>query len=318
MDFEAMHKWALKQFTRLVPHGKHFTEHLANRHLSQFLFTGHAAAPPAEPLRFCHCNGDPCTHDVHVHVQMPGLSAEDEHGQLCITDTRSVQKVEVGLRHRYFVRALRALMARVNGCPNDWRTAAVPEFVYRANSMTLKWHGEGGKLECQDTLHASDNYYKGGPWYDSVKAWHCVPTTGPARRRPEERSRCQEQRRAGPGPNEETVLDVARVRGLYWCTVPDGPQQGTVVPFMYIRWMRYFDCFPGIAVEEGARPTMMKCKALLEDWGVEGVKRDRHEYPYMLQPDEVESIVYLQNGYNSGTAGEPDFMFIDTLWDKLK
>ena len=28
-DFEAAHKWALKQFVKMVPHGQYFTKHLA-------------------------------------------------------------------------------------------------------------------------------------------------------------------------------------------------------------------------------------------------------------------------------------------------
>ena len=77
MDFEAMHKWALKQFVRVVPHGRHFTEHLAARHIKQLLFAaGEPDADEEEPLRPCRCGEGPCTHDVHVHVQMPGLGKE--------------------------------------------------------------------------------------------------------------------------------------------------------------------------------------------------------------------------------------------------
>ena len=83
-DFEAAHKWALKQFVKLVPHGQYFEKHLATRHLSQFAFGHGREDEPAkeEPLRFCHCGGEPCPHEVHVHVAMPGLQPEDDNGQL--------------------------------------------------------------------------------------------------------------------------------------------------------------------------------------------------------------------------------------------
>ena len=88
-DFEAAHKWALKQFVKMVPHGRYFTQHLATRHLSQFaLCHGREDKPPVpEPLRFCHCGGDPCPHKVHVHVEMPGLQKEDHLNRL---DRKSV------------------------------------------------------------------------------------------------------------------------------------------------------------------------------------------------------------------------------------
>ena len=50
---------------------------------------------------------------------------------------------------------------------------------------------------------------------------------------------------------------------------------------------------------------------------MECVQEDPHEHPYMLVPDEVEEMVYLQNGYTTARAGDPDFYFIDTVWDKL-
>ena len=215
-----------------------------------------------------------------------------------------------------FQRALRLLMGRLNQVP--WRTAALPATVFRAQTMTLKWHGEGDKLECQEVLHASDNYYQRGPWFDSVKAWHRVPTTGGARRRPEERSRCREVsmvREEDPG--YEYVLDVARIHGLFFCRLPDGPKKGKVVPFLYVVWMQFHDCMPDIQVPRGERACVVRCRDVLQEWGIECVQDDPHEHPYMLVPDEVEEMVYLQNGYNTQRAGDPDFYFIDTVWDKL-
>ncbi len=33
---------------------------------------------------------------------------------------------------------------------------------------------------------------------------------------------------------------------------------------------------------------------------------------------DVASIQYLQNGYYGKRAGDPDFWWTDTMWDKLK
>ena len=61
----------------------------------------------------------------------------------------------------------------------------------------------------------------------------------------------------------------------------------------------------------------MKCGKLLSEWNIEGVRPDDTEMPYMLLPDEVEEIVYLQNGHFSPKSGTPDFLFVDTMWDKM-
>ena len=45
--------------------------------------------------------------------------------------------------------------------------------------------------------------------------------------------------------------------------------------------------------------------------------QDEHEVPCMLDIDHVQSMVYYQHGYKSMRAGEPDFYWVDTLWDKI-
>ncbi len=51
---------------------------------------------------------------------------------------------------------------------------------------------------------------------------------------------------------------------------------------------------------------------------MEGIKPDPHEHPCMLLPDEVEGLCYTQHGFFTPRAGAPDFLFIDTMWEKLK
>ena len=184
-DFELAHKWALKQFVRVVPHGRFFTAHLAHRHLQQFSFTAVPDEPPPkeEPLRFCHC--PQCVakkghHPVHVHVRMPGLREEDERtGQLsrCVhmgkPDGRSVQAVVLADQGVYFRRAVRRLMADVQGCA-DVADAHMPETLYRASRMTLLWHGVDGKVQYKDTFHGAEWEYYGGQWFDALYAKHKV------------------------------------------------------------------------------------------------------------------------------------------------
>jgi len=165
-------------------------------------------------------------------------------------------------------------------------------------------------------LRASADYYK-EPWFDAVSAKHRAVERGAGRRLPSERSHGERRGKVGLAPGE--VLDPARIRGLYWCQVPEGqPREGEVVPFLHVKWLRHFDPWPGIAVPEGDRAAMLRCKAILEEWGVEGVEEDPHELDYMVQPSEVASIQYLQNGYYRKRAGDPDFWWTDTMWDKLK
>ena len=146
MDFEAMHKWALKQFMRTVAHGRHVGAHLSQRHVGQFLFT--PAPPPAVPVqpRHCHCGQQPaCTHARHVHADMPGL-VEQEDGLYTTlrqfdrsTDTVQVDKADASFRH-----ALAVFVGDCNGCSH--RDAELPELVYQAKTMQLSWHDSDGNL----------------------------------------------------------------------------------------------------------------------------------------------------------------------------
>jgi len=191
-DFEVMHKWALKQFVRVVPHGLYFSTHLAHRHLAQFAYgaptaeeAAAARAPPPAPkqLRFCRCEecqAKPGFHKHHVHVRMPGLAQEeDDEGRLHMLDReRSVTVLHVDQQPRAFQRALLRLMAEVQGTPS--RHTAMPDRVYRANYMKLSWHDAAGKKTHSDTFHASKDFYM-GPWFDALNAKHIVVQAGPAR-----------------------------------------------------------------------------------------------------------------------------------------
>ena len=334
-DAEAAHKWNLKQFMRLVPHGRYLTEHLVGRHLDQLLFTGTGpdwAPKKQEPKRFCRCQQDVCDHDPHVHVLMPGLQPEEDvHGFLHrlpdVRDgTRYIERVVIDEdTDEDFQRALRAMVGRVLGVP--WETAEPPPVVYRAKRMKLKWHNLEGLLEYEETFHASDDYYKKGCWYDAVKARHAVPTHGPTRRLPEERS-ARERRAmraaaaAGERYDGSTAEDVAFIRGLYFCAVPGAhfPHQGEqqfIQPFMHIEWCRYFNAFREMEVPDGEAADLGRCQELLAEWDIEGIRPDPHELPYMLLPDEVAGIAYLQQGFYEPRAGVPDFHFVDMMWDKM-
>ena len=149
-----------------------------------------------------------------------------------------------------------------------------------------------------------------------MSAVHVPQRTGPARRQPSERS--HQERHGGPRQGD-VVEDTARIQGCFWTEVPEGlPGAGLVVPFLYVHWMRRFDPWRRMAIAPGDRASVMRSKAIFDQWGVEGVEYDPNEYPCCLQPAEVASIRYLQNGYYTPRAGEPDFMWIDTMWDKLK
>ena len=82
----------------------------------------------------------------------------------------------------------------------------------------------------------------------------------------------------------------------------------------------YPDTRHDVQAETGCAASMVRCGAMLTQFGVEGVKLDRHEDIYCLEPDHVAGICYLQNGYYNpeGTGLPPDFYFVDTMWDKLK
>ena len=143
---------------------------------------------------------------------------------------------------------------------------------------------------------------------------HVADRTGPARRMPAERSRRERAQAA-----DEPVEDTARILGLYWTVVPDGePQAGLVVPFLLARWMSHFDPIPLMDIAEGDHASVVRSKDILDKLGVEAVQDDPHEHLICLQPSQVNHIQYLQNGYFTPRAGKPDFMWIDTMWDKLK
>ena len=147
VDFEAMHKIALKQFMRIVAHGRHLGQHLSQRHCAQFVFSTPPEPEPEVPPRFCHCGEEPCPHQHHVHADMPGLVEEDDGTYTTIRQfRRSVEEVEVDapttpaeLRH-----ALRVFIGDLNG--EDWQTAVLPAVVFRAHTIRLNWHGREGQF----------------------------------------------------------------------------------------------------------------------------------------------------------------------------
>ena len=147
VDFEAMHKWAIKQFMRIVPHGRMLGQHLASKHYAQLLCT----APPPEqaaPIkRFCHCpiTGPKCTHSMHVHVAMPGLR-EKPNGQyepVARAEGRSVLKIPMA--DFEYPDALRRYIAELTG---EWyEHVTLPEAVWQAKTMQLSWHNQKGNLQ---------------------------------------------------------------------------------------------------------------------------------------------------------------------------
>ena len=138
------------------------------------------------------------------------------------------------------------------------------------------------------------------------------------RRMPQERS-YRERKDKDAGCDKGEATDVARILACMFCVVPPGArQEGLVVPFFYVRWMRYFDWTTGMQVAQGDRAGLRRCARMLEEWGVEGIQRDPHELPYCMPVDEVAGLCYTQKGYHTPRAGPPDFHFVDTMWEKLK
>ena len=173
----------------------------------------------------------------------------------------------------------------------------------------------------QETFHASQDYYERGPWFDAVKALHTVPRFGPSRRLPHERSRLGQDvapdGEPGDGDDLEIVADVAMLMGCYFCQIPEGKCQGQWYPMLYVQWMKYCNPIPDMRVPEGEGAALARGAGNLLHLGVECFQVDEHEVPYMLSIDHVMSMVYYQPGYLSMRAGEPDFYWVDTLWDCL-
>ena len=88
-----------------------------------------------------------------------------------------------------------------------------------------------------------------------VCSWHMhgiclqVQRTGGARRMPTERSHREQKERAA-GLDDGEALDVALIKGCYFCTVPASARQaaGQVVPFFIVEWLMYFDCWARMKV----------------------------------------------------------------------
>ena len=166
-------------------------------------------------------------------------------------------------------------------------------------------------------MHASPDFYLRGPWFDAVNAVHTVPRAGPSRRRDHERSRVREEvDRVGEG-EMELVGDVAMVEGCYFCCIPEGQCEGQWHPMLYAQWMRYCDPIPDISVPEGEHAALARGAANLLHLGVECFEGDTFEVPVILRLDQVASLEYYAPGYKSMRAGEPDFYWVDTLWDRM-
>ena len=140
-----MHKWALKQFMRIVAHGRHVGAHLSQRHTAQFLFTPeHEQAEPVQ-ARLCHCAQDPCPHELHVHADMPGLVEGDDGRYTTIARfRRSVEVLPMDEAPESFSHALAVFIADLNG--GSYKDSVLPAEVYRAQTMQLSWHNPQGDL----------------------------------------------------------------------------------------------------------------------------------------------------------------------------
>ena len=113
------------------------------------------------------------------------------------------------------------------------------------------------------------------------------------------------------------VLDVARIKALGFFEIPDGRFQGTLQPFLYVKWCKYFNVQDRLPCGPGEHAATRRCVGILKGMGVEAVCTDPHEYPIMLSPSEVSSAVYLQHGWFTPRAGKPDFYWIDNMWQQL-
>jgi len=143
-----MHKIALKQFMRIVAHGRHLGTHLSQRHCQQFVFSTPAEPVPPAPQRFCHCGEQDCgeKHTTHVHADMPGLAEGDDGLYGPIRQfTRSAEAVDVADTTAEFRLALAVFVADQNGGSHE--DAVLPEVVYRTHTMQLSWHNRHGDLE---------------------------------------------------------------------------------------------------------------------------------------------------------------------------
>ena len=169
----------------------------------------------------------------------------------------------------------------------------------------------------REILHASRDYSNKGPWYDAVRALHMVPARGAGRRFSKERSRVRTEPRRRTGGMEEAE-DVALIKRLLFCQIPEGagPHGGEWHPMILCTWMEYFDAWAEMEVPEGEEACLQRIKGMLQQKGVETVRRDPHEWPYMLHIDQVCSIVYYQEGHlGDEDKDKPDFLWLDTLWE---
>ena len=90
----------------------------------------------------------------------------------------------------------------------------------------------------RDTLHATWEYYKGGEWWDCLRARHKPAARGGSRRLPEERSRAHKE-------DKEEVEDVAEVLKLLFCQMPKdaGEHANQWHPIILVRWLAYCDAW---------------------------------------------------------------------------
>ena len=145
VDFEAMHKWAMKQFMRIVPHGRKLGQHLSNKHYAQLLCTVPQPEEPA-PLLFCHCGGDPCTHSMHVHAEMPGLREDGygHYGPVRRSHRYTQELVVADMPHKHQT-AIRRFIGELTG--QHYLLVPLPEVVTQAQTMQLSWHNQEGVLQ---------------------------------------------------------------------------------------------------------------------------------------------------------------------------
>jgi len=195
----------------------------------------------------------------------------------CPTDRRSQEKLWV-LDGSDLQAALRYWLAVE--CDMDEAAVEVPTHVWKVNSMDIQIGAQSvTRLRC------SEDYY-GGPWYDAAMI-NAIADDG-----------------------ETEITGIALVMCLFLMDMPDNPAGGGEPrKLLLIRWLRHHNPYPLLPQVNRNSAMRGALKFLREETDVRAFKISP-DPPQIVAPEMVASLVYVEKGYHTVRADDPDFYWL--------
>ena len=190
----------------------------------------------------------------------------------CPTDRRSLNRLQVANGSELHDALERWLAAEAG--VEVVNAPQVPPYVWTVNSMDIQKGTSMTRLRC------SEDYY-GGPWHDAA-TFHCVLE------------------------DDREMTTPALVKLLFLMDMPEGMAGDGRRKLVLIRWMMPHNPYPHLPEAYKTQAMREALRFLSKETGVRAFKLSP-EYPQIVVPEMTDSMIYIEKGYHTVRAGDPDF-----------